>query len=83
MTIGILALLGLIVGLLNVGGAETTSFLMAGTVLVIVTGLGGDSIRDVPGIGSMLSGILNAIMILFVPATVVVALKSVFEIAKD
>jgi hypothetical protein len=82
-TIGLLALLGLIVGLLNVTGEETTEFLLAGTVLVIVTGMGGNTINSALGVGNIISGILDAIMILFVPATIVVALKSVFTIAKD
>jgi hypothetical protein len=82
-TIGLLALLGLIVGLLNVSGEEVTQFLLAGTVLVIVSGMGGNTISSALGVGNIVSGILDAIMILFVPATIVVALKSVFSIAKD
>ena len=78
-TIGlVLVVLGIIVGLLNVTDKEVQPFLMAGTVLVIVTALGGSSMDAVPFVG----GIFNAIMILFVPATIIVALKSVFTIAK-
>jgi hypothetical protein len=71
-TVGVLALLGIIVGLLNVSEE-----------LVVVSGMGGDAISEVPGLGSTISGILSSIMILFVPATIVVALKSVFSLAKE
>ena len=76
---GILAIIGLIVGLLNVTDKEVTPFLMAGIVLVIASSLGGQVMSAVP----LASGILNAINILFVPATIIVALKSVFSLAKD
>ncbi len=82
-TVGVLAFLGILVGLLNVTDEETMPFLMAGTVLVIVAGMGGSTIKATLGVGNILSGILDAIMILFVPATIVVALKSVFKMAKD
>lgn len=74
----ILVVLGLIVGLLNVSDKETHPFLVAGTVLVIVSALGG----EVLGIVATVKNILDAILILFVPATVIVALKSVFSMAR-
>ena len=75
----VLAVIGLIVGLLNVTDKEVTPFMMAGIVLVIASGFGGDVMKSVP----LASGVLNAINILFVPATIIVALKSVFSLAKD
>jgi|TARA_B100000315_G_scaffold214707_1_gene213439 uncharacterized membrane protein len=74
----ILVILGLVVGLLNVTGKEIQPFLMAGTVLVIVSALGQNVLGIIPIIGRMLS----AILILFVPATMIVALKSVFSFAR-
>jgi len=75
----ILVVLGLIIGLLNVGGAELKDFLLAGTALVIVSYFGSVNILGVvPFIGE----IFRALMVLFVPATIVVALKSVFAIAR-
>lgn len=75
----VLFIIGIIVGLLNVTDKEVTPFLMAGAVLVIVSALGGDILNVKEWIG----GILNAILAIFVPATVVVAIKSVFSIAKN
>jgi hypothetical protein len=74
----ILVVLGLIVGLLNIGSTESKNFLFAGTALVIVGALGGQTLMGV----SYLGNVLQALVILFVPATIVVALKSVFAIAK-
>jgi len=74
----VLVILGIIIGLLNVGGAELKEFLLAGAVLVIVSALGGETLLGVNYIGS----ILQALVTLFVPATIVVALKTVFAIAK-
>ena len=74
-----LVVIGLVVGLLNVTGSETTPFLLAGVSLVIVSALGSDVLGTIAWISSILSA-LNAI---FVPATVIVALKTVFTIAKN
>ncbi len=75
----ILVLIGLVVGLLNVTEKEVTPFMMAGAVLVIVSSLGSAVMDSVP----LLNGILMAMLALFVPATIVVAIKSVFALAKD
>ncbi len=75
----ILVVLGLVVGLLNVTGKEVDKFLMAGTVLVIVSSMGGDALSIIPKVGS----VLNAILTMFVPATIIVALKHVFSFARD
>ena len=74
-----LVIIGLLVGLLNVTGRETTSFLMSGLVLIIASAFGGDVLSPVPYAGD----IFNALLVLFVPATIVVAVKNVFVIARD
>ena len=73
-----LFVIGLIVGLLNVAAEEATPFLMSGVVLVIVASLSKDVLSTVAFIGS----VLDALLILFVPATVIVAVKNVFQLAK-
>jgi len=80
---GILAVVGLIVGLLNVADKEVTPFMMAGIVLILASSFGGQVVQDIPGLGGYLSGVLDSILILFTPATIIVALKSVFALAKD
>ena len=75
----VLMAIGLIVGLLNVTSSEVSQFLMAGTVLVIVSVFGQEVISSVP----VASSILEALAILFVPATLIVALKHVFSLARN
>ncbi len=74
----ILVVIGLIVGLLNVGGKEMTTFLLAAVSLVIVSSFGAASLASVAYIGE----ILSALMVLFVPATIVVALRALFAVSK-
>ncbi|MBS3117614.1 hypothetical protein J4430_01920 [Candidatus Woesearchaeota archaeon] len=76
----ILVLIGLLVGLLNITEKESVSFMMAGAVLVVVSSLGGDVFSS--NNLSILGNILQAILVLFVPATIVVAVKSVFGYAR-
>ncbi|MFH1289835.1 MAG: hypothetical protein ABIH92_00325 [Nanoarchaeota archaeon] len=84
--LGILALLGLIVGYF-VTEKEVQTFLLASVSLVIVSfaGIQGlvldAAIRGV-SIGRIISSVLGALLVMFVPATIVVALKTVFSIAK-
>ena len=73
-----LVVIGLLVGLLNVADKETNAFLMSGTVLIIASAFGGDVLASVP----TLSPIFDALLVLFVPATIIVAIKNVFQIAK-
>ncbi len=80
----ILVILGLVIGFLNITVSETQSFLLAALALVIVAGLGGASglMAQVPGIGLALGRIFNAIMLLVVPATIIVALRSIYALAR-
>ncbi len=82
----ILVVLGIIVGLLNVSGKESMTFLLAGAVLVFVSSAVTQTLQGLGLSGvwiiEVLTGIFNALLMLFAPATVVVALKTVFGIAK-
>ena len=78
----IVFLLGIVVGLLNIAVEEISGFLTSGTVLVLVSFLGiqvGIFDAVAPTITNMLKGILT----LFVPATIIVALKAVFVYAQQ
>jgi len=84
--LAILAILGCIVGYF-VAEKEVKTFLLATVSLVIVSfaGLQGlvldAAIRGFE-FGKIVSSILNALLVMFVPATIIVALKTVFAIAK-
>lgn len=75
----LLAILGLIVGFLNVGAGETRSFLLAAIGLI----LSASSIQQLPYVGDTLTGILGNVVVFISPAVLIVALKSLFETAKD
>lgn len=78
----ILVLIGIIIGLLNIADTEVQPFLMAAAILVIVSYFGG-SVFDVVKVGGWsLTNVLKSILMLFTPATIIVALKSVFSLAK-
>jgi len=79
----VLIILGLIVGLLNVTGRETTPFLLASLSLVIVSFMGGPILVGVAGIGPALQNVLNAITTFVIPATIIVALKAIYALAHD
>jgi hypothetical protein len=81
----ILILLGITVGFMNVTGKESQTFLIAGAVLVIVSRFGMDSVSGTVigiGVGDAVRSIFAALLALFAPATIIVALKTVFSIAK-
>ncbi len=75
----VMFVLGLIIGFLNITDSEAQPFLMAGVVLVIVASLGSSAFTSLAYIPALLMNILA----LFVPATIVVAIKSVFAMAHD
>src|SRR3989344_4673079 len=71
--------IGIVVGLLNVADREVMPFLMSGAVLIIASSLGGNLMSNVPYVGS----VLDALLAIFVPATVIVAVKNVFGLARN
>jgi|SRR3989344_1428492 len=73
-----LVVIGLIVGLLNVGDEEATPFLMSGAVLIIASYFGRQEIAMI----AWFADVLYALLLIFVPATIIVAIKNVFSIAK-
>ena len=75
----LLVIIGILVGLLNVGSKDITTFLFAGIALVIVSNMGQSSLNVIPVVGDVFSALLT----IFVPATVIVALKAVFSVARD
>ena len=75
----VLVLIGIVIGLLNIADEETTPFLMAGAVLIIASSLG----SEVVGVVAAFSRVLDALLVLFVPAIIVVSLRHVLKISKN
>lgn len=82
----ILVILGLFVGFfIKVSGKDAQTFLITGTILVVVSKFGMESVTGSLigiGVGDTVSSTFAALLALFVPATIIVALKTVFSIAK-
>jgi hypothetical protein len=75
-------LLGIVVGLLNITSSEVSGFLTSGTVLVLVSFLG-VQVGVFEGVAPVIANVLRGILTLFVPATLIVALKAVWDVAKN
>jgi len=82
---GILVVLGIVIGFVWVPGKDSQTFLWTGAILVIVSSFGMQGVRGSligVGIGDAAASVFGALLALFVPATIIVALKTVFGIAK-
>lgn len=80
----VLVVSGIIVGFLNVEDKDWLNFLFASLSLVIVSGLGQQTINNIVKLSPILAylnSILSALLFMFVPATIIVALKSMFALA--
>jgi hypothetical protein len=80
----ILVILGIIIGVkINVSGKDSQTFLISSAILVIVSKFGMESVIGSLigiGIGDLVSSVFGALLVLFVPATIIVALKNLFSI---
>ena len=79
----LLVILGLIVGAMSVShnSREATTFLLATVSLVIVSSMGQERLLFIGNVGLFIVTILNALLTMFIPATIIVALKAVFSVA--
>jgi len=75
----ILVIIGIVIGLFNITEKETSSFLLTGIALIIASSFGMVAVSSVP----RLSTVLVDLLILFVPATIIVAIKNVFVLARN
>ena len=83
---GILVLLGLVIGFsIQISNRDSQLFLIGGAVIVIVSKFGLETVSvSLIGIGidTVASSTFAALLSLFVPTTIVVALKTVFSLAR-
>ena len=75
-----LLILGLVVGLINVRTTETQGFLLA-SIALLLTGVA--NYTFIPAIGSVLQATLVYIRNFVAPAAIIVALKSIKNLAED
>ena len=87
----LLAIIGIVVGLLAVAGRgtitkeETPGYLMAGIALIVMyaafQGVGISSVG--PYLGSMLHGISEALAIFVAPTIIILSIKNIYVMGKD
>jgi hypothetical protein len=84
---GILIMIGIIVGLINITSKETVAFLISAVVVVMLIGPFMANVIQTFGVGQegskLIGGLFKNIIGLIVPAALVVAIKTLFTIAKD
>lgn len=76
--IWVLAILGVIVGILNVSAKETESFLLAAIALT----LSATALDTLPVVGTAFSLVLPFVVAFVAAATIVIALKELFQTAR-
>jgi hypothetical protein len=74
----VLAVLGVVVGLLNIGGSETGKFLIAAIAFTVAA----TALNGIPLIGGLIASIMGYVSAFVSGAMVVVALKQLFQSAK-
>jgi hypothetical protein len=75
----VLVVLGLVVGFLNVTAQESRGFLLAAIGLM----LSATAVQTIPFVGGIVTRIVSNVIVFVAPAVLVVALKALFETAKD
>ncbi len=75
----ILAVLGLVVGFLNISDSESQGFLIAAIALMMTA----TSVAVIPEVGGMITKITGNLAAFVAPAALLVALKSLMESSKD
>ncbi|HRZ85695.1 MAG TPA: hypothetical protein P5277_02845 [Candidatus Paceibacterota bacterium] len=79
----LLAVLGIIIGIsTSMGDKENLmTFLLATTCLVIVSSMGQSAVTLTDEIKKIIGTILTALLTMFIPATIIIAVKTVFSAA--
>jgi hypothetical protein len=77
--IWVLFILGLIVGFLNITSKETAEFLLAAVALLICA----DAARGILAMGPLIFAILSNIIAFVFPAALLVALRTIWVLAKS
>jgi hypothetical protein len=81
-TVVLLAVLGLAVGLLNVTGKETTTFLVASIAFLVTFQSIAAIVAKMP-LGAIISSFFGLMGVFIGPAAALVAIKALFAISKD
>ena len=75
----VLAVLGLVVGFLNVTSGESQGFLLASIALM----LSANAVQEIPYVGAQLTQILGNVVAFLAAAVLVVAFRALFDTVRD
>ena len=75
-----LAILGFVVGFMNITGREAGRYLMASIALMVA---GTATLSVLPGVGGILARIFENIIFFVASGTVIVAFRTLFKLSKD
>ena len=75
----VLAILGLVIGFMNVSGREASRFLIASIGLM----LSASSVAALPYVGDTVTAVLSNVVTLLAPAVLITALQSLFQTVTD
>lgn len=75
MWITAMVVIGFVIGLLNISNRDSTPLLVSGIAIIVASAFGQVVVGSVPYLG----GILLASIAIYVPATIIVALRNVFD----
>jgi hypothetical protein len=81
----LLVVLGIVVGYLNVSKKEAKDFALMATLLVVAAYAGNASgiLASVQLIGAWLAGVMGALLVFLVPATVVAVVKGIWDMGSS
>lgn len=82
-SIGALAILGLIVGLINIGDSEVMLFLVASIAFIVAAGAMVQVFQLLGIAFTSLRVFMEAIIVFTAPGTLVVSFKALYEVQKD
>lgn len=83
LAIILLAVLGIVVGLLNVTGKETVTFLVAAIAFLVTFQSLATIVGMLPAVGDMLKAFFGLMTVFIGPAAAVVAFKALFAASKN
>ena len=82
-TMLVLGVLGIIVGLLNIGDKELDRYLMANIAFLLAGTMLAAFLNTIPQVGAYLAGMLYNIGLFVAPGAAIIALKELYEVAKE
>jgi hypothetical protein len=79
----LLVVAGIIVGFFNIHPNEAKDYVVLVTALVIVTSLSENILANIQIVGPYLEGVLSSILAFVLPSVVIVAVRSILNLARE